>query len=93
MQKVYIVLKNADMTEGRGPMFPFTVFLSKAVAQVFISKQGGVFGGPPDNGGWDIKEMEAYGTLEEYNKGKQEALKQSALKKLTREEKEVLGLI
>ena len=68
--KVAIVLKNADFTEGRGPMFIDRVFSSVEKAEGYIMGQGGIFGSPQykepasysDTGylynGYDIKLME-----------------------------------
>lgn len=41
---VYLVLKNGDFTEGRGPMSPLLVFSSYALAHTFIMGKEGIFG-------------------------------------------------
>lgn len=48
MNKVYIVLKNADFTEGRGPMMPHKVFKTYMEAYSYIQSQEGIFGTPQD---------------------------------------------
>lgn len=45
MKKVYIILKNADMTEGRGPMvLTGEAFTDLERAKTHIEKQVGVMG-------------------------------------------------
>jgi hypothetical protein len=43
---VYIVLKNADFTEGRGPMFFHKVFKTRQIAHDYIMQQEGIYGTP-----------------------------------------------
>lgn len=45
--KVHVVLKNADFTEGRGPMFLHKVFRRLESAELYVSQQGGIFGSQP----------------------------------------------
>lgn len=42
--KIYIVMVNGDMTEGRGPMCLEKVSLDKAEAVSYIESKEGVFG-------------------------------------------------
>lgn len=44
MQRVYIVLKNADFTEGRGPMLYDRTFKSESLANEYIMSKKGIFG-------------------------------------------------
>ena len=45
---IYIVEKNADFNEGRGPMIFHKVFPSFEAAYCYVQKQGGVFGSAQD---------------------------------------------
>jgi hypothetical protein len=42
--KVYMVYRNADMTEGRGPMVFDRIYLKQAAAIRFIDDQDGLMG-------------------------------------------------
>lgn len=60
--KVYITRRNADMTEGRGPMIMDKVFDTYEKAEIYINSQPGVMGrkgnwtSGKDGSDWDIKE-------------------------------------
>lgn len=66
---IYIVMKNADFTEGRGPMYIHKVFRDIENAREYIKKQDGIFGSKQDRcddlcdencevwNGYDIKIM------------------------------------
>jgi hypothetical protein len=41
-----VVLKNADFTEGRGPMRFHKVFATLEAAETYVKKQEGIFGSP-----------------------------------------------
>ena len=43
---VYIVMKNSDFTEGRGPMYIHKLFRNIENAREYIKKQSGIFGSP-----------------------------------------------
>jgi hypothetical protein len=43
--QVFMVLKNADFTEGRGPMLPHKCFKSLKDSVDYIMKQPGIYGG------------------------------------------------
>lgn len=45
-QYCFVVLKNSDFTEGRGPMKMDNVFISKVKAEEYIASQVGVYGSP-----------------------------------------------
>ena len=46
MQKVYIIQRNADFTEGRGPMLYDRTFNSLELAEEFIMSKKGIMGTP-----------------------------------------------
>lgn len=88
---------NMDLTEGRGPMKPFAYFSDRRDAEKLNNdpkfyKNHGVQGTP--YGDYNIKEVTIIvnDSIEEFWKGADEALKQSALKKLSEAERKVLGL-
>lgn len=64
--QVFVVLKNADFTEGRGPMFFDKAFANKADAHNYIMDQDGIYGssqGPSSYGvdcynGYEIKTID-----------------------------------
>lgn len=51
MKKVYVVNKNADFTEGRGPMLLHRVFSTFSKAEDYIMAQEGIFGSAQRKGG------------------------------------------
>lgn len=90
---IFLARRNADMTEGRGPMVNDKAFVTHHMACNYIDKQQGVMGrkGPFSNqpmGDWDVQTIPVYGRIPE----PKEILRAQALSKLTKEEKEVLGL-
>jgi len=61
--KVYLVYKNSDMTEGRGPMIFDSVFLDKEKAENYIDGKLGVMGckaiwSKEKYGDWEVREVE-----------------------------------
>lgn len=42
--KVYVVFRNFDMTEGRGPMVLDKIFLDESKARKYMENQSGVMG-------------------------------------------------
>ncbi len=57
----FVVLKNSDFTEGRGPMKLDCVFVSKTEAEKYVASQSGIYGSEQyreENIGNDI-----YGTM------------------------------
>lgn len=52
MKKVFIVLRNGDMTEGRGPMVIDSVFSSEKTAWEYANDQLGVMGFKAPKEGW-----------------------------------------
>lgn len=95
--QVAIVLKNADFTEGRGPMLLHKVFDTVENAEAYILLQPGIYGskqGRSPYGGWngyDVKVCEVYGG-ENWKEIMDKQLREEALKKLSPEERRVLGL-
>jgi hypothetical protein len=61
--KIYTVFKNADMTEGRGPMILDCLYLDEQKAKDYIDNQPGVMGtrrkwSQEKYGDWKIKVMD-----------------------------------
>jgi len=46
--KVYVVLKNADFTEGRGPMLLDKVFVTMELARKYVMSKDGICGSKQD---------------------------------------------
>lgn len=44
MKEIYLVRRNSDMTEGRGPMVVTFVYLDLVKAKAFVEKRSGVMG-------------------------------------------------
>lgn len=95
--KVYLTRRQADMTEGRGGMINDLVFLHREHAARYIDGKPGVMGhrakwSDQPYGSWDILELDVLDfdvvAEEEYR----ETIAQEAMKKLTNEEIEALGL-
>lgn len=89
----YQTRRNADMTEGRGPMVNDLAFLNYQDAADYIDTKSGVMGrrakwSKEKYGEWDIQEVHAL-------TGPFDAVadaKRKALAKLTEEERKILGL-
>ncbi len=63
MKTVHIVFRNADTTEGRGPMVLDRVFADKEKANAFIDSQPGVMGRRAKwstilYGDWEVRTLE-----------------------------------
>ena len=96
MKKVYAVFKNADMTEGNGPMLLDRVFANRRHAEKYIDEQPGVMGIQrkwseiKSSSHWRVTEFDV---IEEdiIEKEHQEKLEADiALSKLSRKELELL---
>ena len=87
MMKIYAAMENTDSTEGRGHMRTFAYFVHKQAA-LAACKGRGVMG----CGDGEVKEIEVYDSINAWEQGKKEEIKQNALKKLTDQERKVLGL-
>jgi hypothetical protein len=85
----YEALVNADLTEGRGPMRHVAYFSERADAERSVQGKG-VMG----VGNGEVKQVEIviYESYAEYFGPKYEELRKSALGKLSREEKQALGI-
>lgn len=103
MQKVYVVMRNADFTEGRGPMLMHSLWLRGPEAVKFVESQDGIYGSPQrvemgkyghyaSANGFQIDEKQIFVTLSEYEATADEAVRAAALAKLSPKEKAVLGL-
>lgn len=60
MHYIYTVKKNADMTEGRGPMVAVASFMTEDVAWAVANTMRGVMGQRPQSGSW---RTEKYGEV------------------------------
>jgi hypothetical protein len=77
---VFIVTKNADFTEGRGPMMFHKAFATFGAAEAYVMSQDGIYGskqGKSSYGGYngyDIKEAPVLDRwdAEEFNAKKEE---------------------
>jgi hypothetical protein len=87
MRTIWAARRNADSTEGRGPMIVIGMFEDQQAATRAASGWG-VMG----VGDGDVEPMIVYESFREYNDEKTKELKNKALAKLTREDREVLGL-
>lgn len=98
MQTIYIAQKNADTTEGRGPMINVCAFFTFEEAAKFVDDKPGVMGRREKwsekkwGGDWKILPIAVFDNVAEYESEHQEELRQAALKKLTLEERRILGL-
>ena len=93
MTTVYCVYKNADMTEGRGPMLLDSIWASRALAEDYMDCHFGVMGrqerwSKSTSGDWEVREFRV--RSEKYDPIK--IIREGALAKLSVEEKEALGL-
>lgn len=86
---IYQVYYDADLNEGRGQMQLFGTFAmlkdAEKAVQLTPKVQGCAFTG-------EVRNVEVFESFEAWHKGKTEAIRQSALHKLTKEEKIALGL-
>lgn len=100
---IYIVSKNADFTEGRGPMLFDCAFTDGEVAISYVEDQDGIYGSPQKverdkygafayGNGYDIKKVPLYNSKEEISRVREDKEKATALGKLTTREKRLLGL-
>jgi hypothetical protein len=102
--KIYLVFRNSDFTEGRGPMVFSCAFKDATDAVEYVARQEGIFGSPQkveigkhfgtyaSANGYDIREVELIESLEQEEAIHQDRVRRRALSKLTREEWNALGL-
>lgn len=97
--KAYVARRNADTTEGRGPMIPDAYFLNKKDAEAHIDPQEGVMGRKAPSGrwsqerygDWDIVEVEVHASLSEFQENRERQLREEALASLTPRQRRALG--
>jgi hypothetical protein len=97
MIPVYVVRKNADEIEGRGPMELHSIWTERAEAVKFIESQAGFYGRKEqwygDSFGlYSLQPMYALEQIEELKEVEQQRQRDRALAKLTLEERRLLGL-
>lgn len=95
--KVYMTYRNADTTEGRGPMVPDKCFSKLEDANDYIDLQSGVMGrkakwSEQKHGDWYVAEVNVCDSLGDAEHQRIEEIKRKALSKLTPEGKRRLGL-
>jgi hypothetical protein len=61
--EIYLVFRNSDMTEGRGPMIFDSAFLSKKKAEEYVDEKPGVMGrkmkwSERKYGDWEIRTVQ-----------------------------------
>jgi len=103
LKVVYIVLKNADFTEGRGPMLLHTVFSDGEEAIKYVEKQKGIFGSPQNvergkgsyarANGYEIVEHDVFQSADDLLDRAIAFEREAALGKLTLRERRLLGLM
>ena len=91
MFKIYVVLQNADLNAGIGPMLVKGYFVHKWDADDFTSILAGVQGIP--GSGIEVKEIIVNELLTEHSEWNESKLRESALRKLSINEKRALGLL
>lgn len=101
MFNIYAAFRNQDMTEGRGPMVIDRIFARESDAEEYILQQHGVMGRKPADygepswagmGDWEVKRLAVMESLDDIDTFNTQAARESALAKLTAEEKIALGL-
>lgn len=103
MDIVFVVMKNADFTEGRGPMLLHKIFKTGPAAVSYIQKQSGIFGSKQhiDYGkhgyyaygnGYYVEETVVFDTAEDAEQSNIDKEVEQAMRKLTDREKNLLGL-
>lgn len=97
MQKIFMVYKQSDTTEGRGPMVFHTAFTTEEVANAYIDDRPGVMGrtakwSKEKYGDWKVIPAHLNETLDEAKAGFLAEERERALKKLSQRERDILGL-
>ena len=100
MLTAFQVLKQADMTEGKGGMVPVITFLDEEDAWKYTNGKAGVMGCRPSSGSWRterygdwrVRSIQIFESLEEAGVVERAELREKALAKLTPEERAILGL-
>lgn len=92
MLKIYLVKENFDLTEGRGPMRTIAAFTNQKDAEHYAIKYcRGVMGTKPTILE-SVEELHVAESLYEMVNIKLTVLREQALRKLSSEEQEALGL-
>lgn len=103
MNTVFVVKRNADFTEGRGPMVLHAIFASGPEAVEYVKTRKGIYGSAQkiemgrdgkyaSANGYDIVEIKVHDTKEEFLAQIEADERAAALRKLTARECELLGL-
>lgn len=101
MYTVYATYKNADDTEGRGPMVLDKIFFEKHDAYEYINQQSGVMGRTlvalrrdswDGLGDWEVKPLQIMQHLQDGEEYERQKARESGLAKLTGDERRALGL-
>ena len=90
MREVWLAQQDSDLTEGRGPMITKGAFWSPEEAQRCAERLPGVMG--VGHGRVAATPLHVYDSFEEWQSGTDSALRDSAMAKLTSDERRVLGL-
>jgi len=95
---VWVARRNADMTEGRGPMVLDSIWANEEIAAEYIDAQPGIMGvnrkwSTENTGSWEIERIRVFTNVKDMADIKREKLKNQALQKLSKAEREALGLI
>lgn len=96
--KCYEVMGNTDTTEGRGPMKVVARFKTRTVVEMYVKSKSYarwcVMGYQSANDTRNIKEttIMILDSMDELDEVRKNNLRESGLAKLTKEEKEALGL-
>lgn len=106
-KSIFVVLRNADFTEGRGPMLIDTIFSTGPEAIKYVEAQQGIFGSKQKvdyqnsrlsrglyatASGYEIVEYKVLDTVQEKAASDKAVARQKALDKLTPKERTLLGL-
>ena len=100
MNKVFVVMKNRDFTEGRGPMVPTDLcFDNEESAWEYCNTQTGIYGSEVPTGGWqtarghwEVKSFTVLSSAKSTIESRKQEIREYALNKLSKEEREALGL-
>lgn len=88
MSDMWIVSRNADLTEGRGPMIPVAGFLSASQADIALTYLEGCYG--KGFAGTSVLPLFVDGVA--FIEWAKDENKRNAMKKLTKAERVLLGL-
>lgn len=90
---VYVVLRNSDLEEGRGPFVLDAVFANDTLAVQYAEEKFDYYHHGAIAQGWArIATMPVFESTSEWRRLEREKIRAQALAKLTPEEREILGL-